>query len=114
MVSFNCQRCADVVKKPKVVSHAAQCGSGAFTCVDCMVTFDLNTIKNHTECISEVQRYQSKWQDKKHTIKASAEGQVRRPKFSANDFSDTDMDEDAKPLKRSRPETSKMERRGPV
>lgn len=111
MVSFNCQRCADVVKKPKIPSHAQQCGSKAFTCVDCMVTFDLDTIRDHKECISEVQRYQSKWQEKKHTIKASAEDKAHRPKFSAADFSDTDMDDD-KPLKRSRPETSKMERRG--
>jgi cell growth-regulating nucleolar protein len=61
MVSFQCQRCSDVVKKPKVVRHASSCGSGWFSCVDCMEAFDLKTIQAHTSCLTEVEKYQGKW-----------------------------------------------------
>ena len=74
MVSFNCNRCGDVVKKPKVQSHAAQCGTPGYSCVDCMQQFDLRTIDAHRQCVSETDKYQGKWQDKKKTIRATAEG----------------------------------------
>jgi cell growth-regulating nucleolar protein len=113
MVSFNCNKCGDVVKKPKVQSHAAQCGTGGYSCVDCMVQFDLNTIANHRECVSETTKYQGKWQEKKLTIRASAEGAAPRPKFSTNDFDDTDMDDDA-PVKKTVPAAASAEFRGRI
>lgn len=61
MVSFSCNYCQDVVTKPKVLNHVRSCGGDHYTCVDCMATFDLNTIKGHTSCVSETQKYQGKW-----------------------------------------------------
>eukprot|EP00672_Neobodo_designis_P018259 CAMPEP_0174829836 /NCGR_PEP_ID=MMETSP1114-20130205/2177_1 /TAXON_ID=312471 /ORGANISM="Neobodo designis, Strain CCAP 1951/1" /LENGTH=251 /DNA_ID=CAMNT_0016063605 /DNA_START=65 /DNA_END=820 /DNA_ORIENTATION=+ len=113
MVSFNCNRCGDVVKKPKVQSHAAQCGTAGYSCVDCMQPFDLTTIENHRQCVSETEKYQGKWQQKKHVVKAAAEGAAPRPKFSANDFDDTDMDDDA-PVAKSKPAASSAELKGRV
>ena len=65
MVSFSCNYCQDVVKKPKILNHSQQCGSDSYTCVDCMQTFNLSTIKGHTTCVTETQKYQGKWQPKK-------------------------------------------------
>jgi hypothetical protein len=104
MVSFNCQRCDDVVTKPKVMSHASQCGSKAFTCVDCYTTFDLSSVKAHQQCITEVKKFQDKWQDKKHLVKGSAETSTRRSKFTAADFSDDSETE--RPAKSTRTEKS--------
>jgi cell growth-regulating nucleolar protein len=110
MVSFNCHRCGDVVKKPKVQTHAAQCGTTGYSCVDCMGNFDLASIQAHRECVSEVQKYQGKWQDKARQL-PKAEG-APRPKFNAADFDDTDMDDD-KPIVKSKPKAcAQTERRG--
>ncbi|KEG12019.1 RNA binding protein [Trypanosoma grayi] len=64
MVSFTCSFCQDVVKKPKVVGHANSCRGASFTCVDCMEVFDLNSIKAHTSCITETEKYQGRWRQK--------------------------------------------------
>lgn len=61
MVSFCCNVCNDVVTKGKVANHSRSCGSYSFSCVDCMVVFDLDTIKPHVSCISEVAKYQGKY-----------------------------------------------------
>lgn len=61
MVSFNCHVCNDVVKKPKVMSHANSCGTSSYSCVDCMESFDLRSIQGHTSCMSEVAKYQGKY-----------------------------------------------------
>ncbi|KAG8953492.1 hypothetical protein FRC04_002334 [Tulasnella sp. 424] len=56
MVSFQCDGCGDVVKKPKLDSHG--CGS-SFTCLDCNKTFHTPADwKPHTTCITEDQKYQ--------------------------------------------------------
>jgi cell growth-regulating nucleolar protein len=115
MVSFNCTRCQDVVKKPKVVSHAASCGAKTFSCVDCMLHFDLDSIKNHTSCVSEVQKYQGKWKGpanknygpdsddedeemkKKHEATKALHQERRRPRqMNFNDDSSDDDDDDKK------------------
>ncbi|CAO1626389.1 unnamed protein product [Sympodiomycopsis kandeliae] len=59
MVSFNCDACNDVVKKPKLDQHHNQrCGS-SFTCLDCSLTFYTpNEWKPHNTCISEAQKYE--------------------------------------------------------
>eukprot|EP00668_Euglena_longa_P028870 GGOE01036201.1.p1 GENE.GGOE01036201.1~~GGOE01036201.1.p1 ORF type:complete len:308 (+),score=97.42 GGOE01036201.1:129-926(+) len=43
------------------------------TCVDCNVVFDLNTIKAHTNCISETDKYAGKW------LAKQKEGQKAKP-----------------------------------
>ena len=99
MVSFSCHNCGDVVKKPKVLSHAQQCRAQSFSCVDCNKTFDLSSVKAHTECVSEVDRYQGKWLDKVKSL--PKQKRPERPKMS---FSDTDMDDDEPAKKKAQPE----------
>ncbi|KAH9599203.1 zinc finger protein [Trypanosoma melophagium] len=134
MVSFTCGRCQDVVKKPKVLSHAHSCGAAGFTCVDCMEVFDLNTVKSHTACISETEKYQGKWRQKstataavkkskdsgsdsdnnnKSNINNNGKGHLMRPPRAPMDFSsDSDDDDDGwvkakkSPQKRPRSENT--------
>ncbi|GAA5898710.1 uncharacterized protein JCM6883_003399 [Sporobolomyces salmoneus] len=61
MVSFHCEACNDVLKKPKLDQHAGRCRGAYYTCVDCNNTFDgptgNNGYRSHTSCVSEEQRY---------------------------------------------------------
>lgn len=57
------------MKKPKVASHAASCGSEGFTCVDCMEVFSLHSVKAHTSCVSETDKYQGSWLKKQNASK---------------------------------------------
>ncbi|RUS14443.1 hypothetical protein BC937DRAFT_93817 [Endogone sp. FLAS-F59071] len=57
MVSFQCDTCCDVVKKPKLDQHRQRC-RGTFTCIDCSTTFKGQDHKSHTSCISEAEKYQ--------------------------------------------------------
>ncbi|KAF8624613.1 hypothetical protein AX15_005769 [Amanita polypyramis BW_CC] len=58
MVSFSCNGCMDVVKKPKLDQHYLRCKSG-FDCIDCSKTFSIPTDwKGHTSCITEAEKYQ--------------------------------------------------------
>lgn len=113
MVSFSCGCCGDVVKKPKVLSHAKQCGSQCFSCIDCQVQFTLDSVQGHTQCVSEVEKYQGRW-DPKKSVKSSkkpvpdSDTEDEKPKESKkrpiqHHFSDTDFssdDEKKKPTKK--------------
>ncbi|KAK8869806.1 hypothetical protein IAR55_000374 [Kwoniella newhampshirensis] len=58
MVSFQCDGCADTVKKPKLDQHRQKCFA-SFTCLDCSTTFrNPSEYKSHTSCVSEAQKYQ--------------------------------------------------------
>ncbi|KAH7925647.1 hypothetical protein BV22DRAFT_422645 [Leucogyrophana mollusca] len=58
MVSFQCQACGDVIKKPKLDQHHGRCGAG-FDCIDCHTSFlTPASYKGHTQCISEAEKYQ--------------------------------------------------------
>ncbi|KAK2464340.1 hypothetical protein APHAL10511_003797 [Amanita phalloides] len=58
MVSFNCNVCSDVIKKPKLDQHYSRCKS-SFDCIDCSKTFNSPAEwKDHTSCISEAEKYQ--------------------------------------------------------
>ncbi|OCF35456.1 hypothetical protein I317_04972 [Kwoniella heveanensis CBS 569] len=58
MVSFQCDGCADTVKKPKLDQHRSRCHS-SFTCLDCSTTFrNPSEYKGHTTCVSEAEKYQ--------------------------------------------------------
>ncbi|CAO1613131.1 unnamed protein product [Parajaminaea phylloscopi] len=78
MVSFNCDACNDVVKKPKLDQHHnSRCGA-SFTCLDCSQTFQRpDQWKGHTSCVSEAQKYErSVWQgDKKKKNKQQQQQQ---------------------------------------
>lgn len=105
MVSFTCQSCQDVIKKPKVIGHSQSCGgpSSTFTCVDCMNVFTLQTIREHTSCVTEVEKYQGKWLQAKSNKNGHKSGDgeqtprpppLRPPRPAMNDLSDSDSDED--------------------
>ncbi|ORY23051.1 hypothetical protein BCR39DRAFT_550169 [Naematelia encephala] len=57
MVSFQCDGCADTVKKPKLDQHRQRCWA-SFTCLDCSTTFQGQTYKSHTSCVTEAEKYQ--------------------------------------------------------
>eukprot|EP00929_Paragymnodinium_shiwhaense_P005009 TRINITY_DN10638_c0_g1_i1.p1 TRINITY_DN10638_c0_g1~~TRINITY_DN10638_c0_g1_i1.p1 ORF type:complete len:251 (-),score=96.50 TRINITY_DN10638_c0_g1_i1:396-1148(-) len=59
MPVFECQKCNETVKKPKLGQHLMRCGAPWFvTCIDCNQTFNWDTWESHTKCISEAQKYQ--------------------------------------------------------
>lgn len=128
MVSFSCNYCNDVVTKPKIQNHARSCGSDSFSCVDCMKVFDLETIKPHTTCVSEVAKYQGKYQslangnpvkrqraaDSSDDEQQPAKG-TQKPKRVVPTFSDSD-DEDwvaSKPKKVHAPKKSESPKHRP-
>ncbi|KPA80505.1 putative Zinc-finger containing protein [Leptomonas pyrrhocoris] len=98
MVSFTCNRCQDVVKKPKVQTHANSCGAHSFTCVDCMYVFDLDSIKAHTSCVTEEDKYQGKWKQKLSSNSGNSgeapRGIERPPRAPMNDLSSSDESDD--------------------
>ncbi|KAF9518661.1 hypothetical protein BS47DRAFT_223033 [Hydnum rufescens UP504] len=58
MVSFQCDACSDVVKKPKLEQHYGRCGAPV-SCIDCSKTFySPAEFKSHTSCISEAEKYE--------------------------------------------------------
>lgn len=115
MVSFQCAKCGEVFKKPKVVGHAATCRTAMFSCVDCMENFDLHSIVKHTSCMTEAHRYQGAWKvatngvvkakvsldsDEEGTAatELSAPGQKRRRLMTlSSDSSDDDSAPKSKP-----------------
>ncbi|KAJ2960021.1 hypothetical protein NQZ79_g4635 [Umbelopsis isabellina] len=56
-LSFQCDACCDVVKKPKLDQHRQRCWA-TFTCIDCSTTFQNQDYKSHTSCISEAEKYE--------------------------------------------------------
>ncbi|CAG8826752.1 27914_t:CDS:2 [Gigaspora margarita] len=76
MVSFSCDQCADVIKKPKLDQHRIKCPITTFTCIDCSKTFVGTSYKSHTSCISEAEKYQ------KGTFKAKKKHAQDKPKLS--------------------------------
>ncbi|KAF7305961.1 C2H2-type domain-containing protein [Mycena chlorophos] len=58
MVSFSCHACQDTVKKPKLDSHYARCGTG-FDCIDCSKSFHSPAeFRTHTSCVTEAEKYE--------------------------------------------------------
>lgn len=58
MVSFNCDGCGDVVKKPKLLQHYSRCYAPV-TCLDCSQQFNNpNEFKSHNTCVSEAEKYE--------------------------------------------------------
>lgn len=58
MVSFSCDNCGEVVKKPKVQNHIAGCRPRFVSCIDCSKQFTRDTVHAHSSCISEAEKYQ--------------------------------------------------------
>ncbi|ORZ23974.1 hypothetical protein BCR42DRAFT_486310 [Absidia repens] len=55
MVSFQCEGCGDIVKKPKCKVHRCR---APFTCIDCHQTFNGTSYMSHNQCMTEDQKYQ--------------------------------------------------------
>lgn len=64
MVSFSCDECQDVVTKPKVNRHLIRCRGATLSCLDCLKTFNEQTVTGHTSCISEAEKYGPKTSQK--------------------------------------------------
>lgn len=59
MVTFNCEVCNDTVPKKNTEKHYYRCPNAYYTCIDCSKTFDDGvSYKQHTQCISEDEKYQ--------------------------------------------------------
>jgi len=81
MVYFECQKCNESFKKPKVEQHLLRCGSGYVTCIDCNKVFAWNEFQAHTSCVSEAQKYQGKLYEGKEDSK---KGQVKQDMWTDN------------------------------
>ncbi|GAA5810950.1 hypothetical protein MFLAVUS_004378 [Mucor flavus] len=57
MVSFQCDGCGDVVKKPKLNQHGSRCYA-TFTCIDCSTTFQGTSYQAHNSCMTEAEKFQ--------------------------------------------------------
>lgn len=58
MVSFSCEVCNDTVIKKKLDQHAQRCYGAYYTCIDCLTTFQGTAYRQHTQCISEAEKYE--------------------------------------------------------
>ncbi|CAK0841703.1 unnamed protein product [Prorocentrum cordatum] len=81
MVYFECQKCNETVKKPKLARHLQVCGSGYVSCIDCSKVFAWNEWESHTSCVSEAQKYQGKLYEAKEDNK---KGQVKQDAWIDN------------------------------
>mmetsp|Transcript_7717 Transcript_7717/g.19681 ORF Transcript_7717/g.19681 Transcript_7717/m.19681 type:complete len:254 (+) Transcript_7717:85-846(+) len=57
MVWFQCEDCGDTIKKPKLDQHFGRCTAQRFSCIDCCAVFDRSTVKLHTACVTEHEKY---------------------------------------------------------
>lgn len=81
MVCFECQRCNETVKKPKLARHLETCGSSYVSCIDCSKVFAWNEWEGHTSCVSEAQKYQGSLYQAKES---SNKGQVKQDAWVEN------------------------------
>ena len=60
MVYFQCEKCIATLKKKQVEYHYLHDCKNAqyFRCITCHQVFDRETIKGHTSCITEEEKYQ--------------------------------------------------------
>jgi cell growth-regulating nucleolar protein len=88
MVCFQCDICVETLKKKQVETHFQfRCRNAySFSCLTCWKVFDRETIKEHTSCVSEDQKYKST--DKKfvndQNSKPQANGNTNALKTNGN------------------------------
>lgn len=81
MVYFECQKCNETVKKPKLAKHLQVCQSWFVSCIDCSKVFAWDEWEAHTSCMSEAQKYQGNlYQSKEKENK----GQVKQDTWTDN------------------------------
>lgn len=86
MVTFQCEYCIKTLKKKQIERHyQVECRNAhVFSCVDCGIRFDPDTIKAHTSCISEQEKYKMNDNTKKNKMPIHSINMNAGPK----DFSD--------------------------
>ncbi|KAJ2081827.1 hypothetical protein H4R24_002034 [Coemansia sp. RSA 988] len=84
MVSFVCNYCQQTLKKPKLDQHVQRCRNASFSCIDCSVDFVGTTYRQHTSCISEVEKYGGKKQIKGKTGSAQQKQAAPTPKSTVD------------------------------
>jgi cell growth-regulating nucleolar protein len=57
MVYFQCEICSETLKKKQTETHHFRCRNAHYSCLTCFANFDRDTIKQHTACISEDEKY---------------------------------------------------------
>ncbi|KAI8972488.1 hypothetical protein BDB01DRAFT_839341 [Pilobolus umbonatus] len=67
-LSFQCDGCGDIIKKPKLKQHQQRCHS-SFTCIDCSTTFNGMSYQSHISCITEKQKFQKHLHKKQDVVK---------------------------------------------
>lgn len=62
MVVFTCNHCGESLKKNNVDKHRlSRCNRGiSISCMDCFKDFDAETYAQHTQCVTELERYSGK------------------------------------------------------
>ena len=77
MVYFECTICIRTLKKKQAERHNFECRSScSFSCLTCYKVFDLETIKSHTSCVTEEEKYQKGDNMKKPGMKALNVGKL--------------------------------------
>lgn len=80
MVSFSCEVCNDTVIKKKLDQHRQRCYGAYFTCIDCSITFSDSDYRNHTQCISEAEKYEKAlYKGKKKPAKKEKPAKEEKP-----------------------------------
>ena len=61
MVVFTCNNCGESLKKATVDKHVFHCRRDvSVSCMDCFKDFDAQSYSQHTQCVTELQRYSGK------------------------------------------------------
>ncbi|XP_015973796.1 UBP1-associated proteins 1C [Arachis duranensis] len=85
MVWFQCEDCGDNLKKPKLAGHFRSCSAYRLSCIDCGETFGQDTVQNHTQCMTEAEKYGPKGQVKNGApAKPNKDGNKQKPEVDIN------------------------------
>ncbi|XP_054822089.1 UBP1-associated proteins 1C [Prosopis cineraria] len=71
MVWFQCEDCGDNLKKPKLPNHFRTCSASKLSCIDCGQIFGQDSVQQHTQCITEAEKYGPKGQSKTPNVTAA-------------------------------------------
>ncbi|KAK7329662.1 hypothetical protein VNO77_23835 [Canavalia gladiata] len=86
MVWFQCEDCGDNLKKPKLPSHFRTCSAHKLSCIDCGEIFGRDTVQDHTQCITEAEKYGPKGQGKTLNVATTkpSKDSKQRPEVDIN------------------------------
>ena len=95
MVVFTCELCFAVLKKQQIDKHCiGKCKDAwDFTCVECGKTFSGYDYKDHNECMTEVQKYQGQFLEKKRQEKADQKEKQKQKSAAAKKDSEEEKAE---------------------